>query len=152
MRHTPLFEKQRALGAKFTDFHGWEMPLEYSGTIGEHEAVRRSAGLFDVSNMGIIEVGGADSAGFLASMLPFKPDSLPVSSLRYSFLLNERGGIKDDLMAFRLNDERFILVVNSSNAGSDLAWLKENVKGFSTVLIDDSPDTAILALQGPAST
>ena len=151
MKRTALFDKHTALGAKMVEFHGWEMPLEYSGIIREHEAVRTGAGLFDVSHMGVIEVGGADSARFLGRALTLRPDTIPVNFARYAFLLNGKGGIIDDLMVFRLNDDRFLLVVNASNAEKDLAWLREKDKGFEAVLIDDSPDTAILALQGPAS-
>src|SRR5512141_2385486 len=102
MRHTELFEKHKSLGAKLVEFHGWEMPLEYSGVVSEHKAVRRAAGLFDVSHMGTIEVGGRDSQAFLMKILPFRPDTLPVDRVRYAFLLNPAGGIKDDLIVFRL--------------------------------------------------
>ena len=151
MKHTALFERHKALGAKFVEFHGWEMPLEYTGVVKEHEAVRGAAGLFDVGHMGVIEVGGADSVRFLSRVLTLRPDAIPVNYARYAFLLNGSGGIIDDLMAFRLNEDRFLLVVNASNAERDLAWLREQDREFGAVLIDDSPDTAILALQGPAS-
>jgi aminomethyltransferase len=84
-------------------------------------------------------------------VLTLRPDAIPVNYARYALLLNGKGGIIDDLMAFRLTEDRFLLVVNAANAEKDLAWLKEQDKGFEAVLIDDSPDTAILALQGPAS-
>jgi aminomethyltransferase len=151
MKRSELYEKHKALGAKFIDFHGWETPLEYSGVIKEHEAVRSAAGLFDVSHMGTLEVGGADSIKFLRRTVTFRPETLPVDNARYAFLLNERAGIKDDLMVFRLNDDRFLLVVNAATMEKDLGWLKLNAQGFDAVLIDDTPDTAILALQGPAS-
>lgn len=151
MRHTELFEKHKAVGAKLVEFHGWEMPLEYSGVISEHKAVRRAAGLFDVSHMGTIEVGGSDSLAFLRKMLPFRPETLEVDRARYAFLLNPAGGIKDDLIVFHLNEERFLLVVNASNTEKDLEWLRANAAGFDAVVVDDSPDTSILALQGPAS-
>ncbi len=127
------------------------MPLEYAGAVKEHTAVRTAAGLFDVSHMGVIEVGGADGIRFLARAITFNPESLSPGHARYAFLLNEKGGIRDDLMVFRLNEERFILVVNASNREKDLNWLKETGKDFRAVLIDDSPDTCIIALQGPAS-
>ncbi len=151
MAKSPLYDRHEALNAKFVDFHGWEMPLEYSGAVKEHAAVRNAAGLFDVSHMGVIEVGGADSIDLLSRALTFSPESLKPDHTRYAFLLNEKGGIKDDLMAFRLNEERFILVVNASNREKDLSWLKNISRDFRAVLIDDSPDTCILALQGPAS-
>jgi aminomethyltransferase len=151
MKRTALFDRHMALGAKMVEFHGWEMPLEYSGIIKEHEAVRSAAGLFDVSHMGTIEVGGKDSERFLGRVLTFRPDTLAVNFAKYAFLLNDKGGIIDDLMVFRLNEDRFLLVVNASNTEKDLAWLRENAKGFEALPIDDSPDTAILALQGPAS-
>jgi aminomethyltransferase len=151
MKRPHLFERHKGLGAKFVEFGGWEMPLEYSGAVKEHMAVRNSAGLFDVSHMGVIEVGGADSIQLLKRALTFSPDSLKQDRARYAFLLNEKGGAKDDLMAFRLNEERFILVVNASNREKDLNWLKDIGRDFEAVLIDDSPDTCILALQGPAS-
>ncbi|MGC2425067.1 MAG: glycine cleavage system aminomethyltransferase GcvT, partial [Nitrospirota bacterium] len=151
MKRPHLYERHKELGAKFVEFGGWEMPLEYSGAVKEHMAVRTSAGLFDVSHMGVIEVGGADSIEILKRALTFSPDSLKPDRARYAFLLNEKGGAKDDLMTFRLNEDRFILVVNASNREKDLNWLKDIGRDFEAVLIDDSPDTCILALQGPAS-
>lgn len=151
MKHTSLYEKHGSLGARFTEFHGWEMPLEYAGIVHEHEAVRRAAGLFDIGHMGLIEVGGRDSAPFLCRMLTFCAESLAVDHARYAFLLNERAGIMDDLMVYRLNEERFLLCVNSGNMDKDLAWLREHANGYEAILIDDSPDTAILSLQGPNS-
>ncbi|MBI5191568.1 MAG: glycine cleavage system aminomethyltransferase GcvT [Nitrospirae bacterium] len=151
MKHTALYQKHKSLGAKFTGFHGWEMPLEYSGVVHEHEAVRKAAGLFDIGHMGLIEVGGSDSAAFLRRMLTFRAETLPVDRARYGFLLNERAGIIDDLMVYRLNEDRFLLCVNSGNADRDLEWLRGHARGFEAILVDDSPDTAILSLQGPAS-
>jgi aminomethyltransferase len=151
MKRTELYEKHKALGAKLIDFHGWEMPLEYSGVLHEHEAVRRAAGLFDVSHMGTVEVGGADSIKYLRRMVTLRPEALPVDNARYAFMLNERGGIKDDLMVFRLNEERFLLVLNAATLEKDVGWLKSNAHGFDAVVVDDTPDTAIIALQGPAS-
>ncbi len=151
MARSPLYDRHKALNAKFLDFHGWEMPLEYSGSVKEHTAVRTAAGIFDVSHMGVIEVGGADSIQFLERALTFAPESLKPDHARYAFLLNEKGGIKDDLMVFRLNEERFILVVNASNREKDLNRLRGIGRDFRAVLIDDSPDSCILALQGPAS-
>ena len=151
MKHTELFEKHRALGARFIDFNGWEMPLEYSGVVKEHEAVRQAAGLFDISHMGAIEVGGEDGIDYLRRVLTLRPETVEVDRAKYAFLLNERGGTKDDLMVFRLNEKRFLLVVNGATREKDLEWLRRNASGFKAVLIDDSPDTAILALQGPAS-
>jgi len=151
MRHTQLYDKHKAMGARLTDFHGWEMPLEYAGVVHEHEAVRKAAGLFDISHMGVIEVGGGDSLAFLRRVLTLRPGAMNVDSSKYSFILNERGGIIDDLIAYRLNDERFLLVVNAAAADKDLAWLRSKSGGLNAIVIDDSPDTAILALQGPAS-
>lgn len=151
MRHTQLYATHKTLGARFTGFHDWEMPLEYTGIVHEHEAVRKAAGLFDISHMGVIEVGGRDSLKFLGRMLPTRPETMDVDSSRYTFILNDTGGIIDDLMMYRLNEERYILVVNSANTAKDLDWLKGHAAGFEAILVDDSPDTAILALQGPAS-
>ncbi len=151
MAKSPLYDRHKALQAKFLDFHGWEMPLEYAGAVREHTAVRTAAGIFDVSHMGVIEIGGADSIDFLSRVLTFRPDSLKPDHASYTFLLNGKGGIKDDLVVFRLNEERFILVVNASNREKDLNWLRDVGRDFRAILIDDSPDTCILALQGPAS-
>jgi len=151
MKRTALYEKHKALGAKFIEFHGWEMPLEYSGVVHEHEAVRKAAGIFDIGHMGTIEVGGEDSRAFLAHALTLRPEAIPVDSARYAFMLNGRGGIRDDLMVYRLNEERYLLCVNSATTEGDLEWLKDQGSGFRAILIDDSPDTALLALQGPAS-
>jgi len=151
MKHTALYEKHKALGAKLTEFAGWDMPLEYSGVVREHEAVRNSCGLFDIGHMGTIEIGGRDSLAFLRKVITLRPETLPVDNARYGFMLDETGGIIDDLMVYRLNSDRFLLCVNAATTDSDIAWLKENEKGFDAILIDDSPDTALIAVQGPAS-
>jgi len=151
MKRTWLYDRHKALGAKFFNFYGWEMPLEYSGVVSEHEAVRFAAGVFDVSHMGVIEVGGEQSEEFLGKALSILPEKIAVDTARYALMLNHEGGIVDDLMVYRLTDTRFLLCVNSKSANKDTLWLQDIAKDYDTILVDDSPDTAILAVQGPAS-
>jgi len=151
MNRTWLFDRHKALGAKFFDFYGWEMPLEYSGVVSEHEAVRFAAGVFDVSHMGIIEVGGEGSAELMRHALTLLPESMEVDSACYTLMLNEDGGLVDDLMAYRLNDDRFLLCVNSKSTAKDTKRLQDLARDYHAILVDDSPETAILAIQGPAS-
>ena len=148
LRRTPLYERHVELGARMVPFAGWEMPVQYQGVIPEHRAVRTDAGVFDVSHMGELEVEGPTAERLLQRTLSNDVDRLDVGDAQYTLLTNEEGGIVDDLIAYRLGEHRFLLIVNASNRGTDLEWLKERELRGSDVR-DVSDDYALLAVQGP---
>jgi aminomethyltransferase len=145
---TPLYERHVALGARLVPFAGWEMPVQYEGVIPEHRAVRGDAGVFDVSHMGEIEVEGPRALELLQSLLSSDLAKVEPGRARYTLLTNERGGIVDDLIAYRIDEFRWLLVVNASNREPDFAWIKEHEISGSDVR-DVSDEYALLAVQGP---
>jgi aminomethyltransferase len=146
---TPLHHEHVALGAKMVPFAGFSMPVHYpAGITAEHHAVRRAAGLFDVSHMGEFVVTGPDAERFVQYVTTNDVSVLEVGQAQYSTLPDERGRLLDDLLVYRFED-RWMLVVNGSNRARDLAWLRSRVEGFDVVLDDRSDETALLALQGP---
>jgi aminomethyltransferase len=148
LQRTPLHDRHVALGARMVPFAGWEMPLQYAGVSEEHRAVRTDAGAFDVSHMGEIEVEGPRALELLQSVLSNDLSRLGAGEAQYTLLTNERGGIIDDLIAYRLDDFRFLLVVNASNRAADFRWLKEREISGSDVR-DVSDEYALIAVQGP---
>jgi aminomethyltransferase len=147
---TPLYERHVALGARMVPFAGWEMPVQYEGVIPEHRAVREDCGVFDVSHMGELDVEGPQARALLQSLLSNDLDRVEVAGAQYTLLTNERGGILDDLIAYRLEGGRYLLVVNASNRETDYEWLKERERPGSDVR-DVSDRYALLAVQGPSS-
>jgi aminomethyltransferase len=145
---TPLHDRHAALGARLVPFAGWEMPVQYEGVIQEHRAVRKDAGVFDVSHMGELEVEGPRAHDLLQSLLSNDLDRIAPGEAQYTLLPNERGGIIDDLIAYRLDRCRYLLVVNASNRETDYAWLKEHEVSGSDVR-DVSDEYGLLAVQGP---
>jgi aminomethyltransferase len=139
-----------ALGARLVPFAGWEMPVQYDGVIPEHRAVRTDCGVFDVSHMGELEVEGPRAHEFLQSVLSNDLDRIEPGAAQYTLLTNERGGIVDDLIAYRLEAGRYLLIVNASNREPDFQWLKEREIPGSDVR-DVSDEFALLAVQGPQS-
>ncbi|MGA4579739.1 glycine cleavage system aminomethyltransferase GcvT [Limisphaera sp. VF-2] len=156
LKRTPLFEEQQRLGARFVSFAGWELPLQYSGIVEEHWAVRRAAGLFDISHMGEITVSGPAAQRFLNYGLTNDVARLVPGQGQYSLLCNSRGGIVDDLYVFRLSEEVFLLVVNAARTAVDVAWLQQLAESFASPdelrVTDASHNYAALAVQGPAVT
>ncbi|RRJ86501.1 glycine cleavage system aminomethyltransferase GcvT [Gulosibacter macacae] len=150
-KRTALYDEHAQLGANFTEFGGWEMPLRYSRELAEHQAVREAAGLFDLSHMGEIRVTGPDAARFLNSALAGNLAAIAVGRAKYSLLTNETGGIIDDLITYRLGDEEFVVVPNAGNAEVVSATLAERAPGFNVVLEDESLTTGLIAVQGPKS-
>ena len=148
---SPLAERHQALGAKMTTFGGWQMPLQYAGIIEEHLAVRERAGLFDLSHMGELFVEGPDAAAALSSALVSDPSKLAVGRAQYSMICAANGGILDDLIVYRLADERFLVVANAGNAPLVSALLAQRVEPFRAILDDGSLATALCAVQGPRS-
>ena len=151
LKHTPLHDIHAALGAHFTDFGGWDMPLRYGSELDEHHAVRTSAGLFDLSHMGEIWVEGAGAVAFLNSALAGNFAVTAVGRAKYSLMLQEDGGIIDDLIAYRLGDDKFLVVPNAGNAPVVAELLIERSVGFDVTVTDASADTALVAVQGPAA-
>src|SRR6184192_1910042 len=125
LQRTPVHDRHVALGARIVPFAGWEMPVQYEGVIEEHRAVRTDAGVFDVSHMGEIEVEGPTAQELLQSTLSNDVTRLAPGQAQYTLLTNADGGIIDDLIVYRLDDHRFLLVVNASNREADFEWLRE---------------------------
>jgi aminomethyltransferase len=149
LRRTPLHHVHVELGGRMVPFAGWDMPVQYVGVIAEHQAVRTAAGVFDVSHMGQLAVEGPDAARELQRLLSNDIRRMDADGMaQYTLLTNEQGGIEDDLIAYRLAPERYLLVVNASNVEHDAAWLRERLAG-DVVLEDQSEEWAMLALQGP---
>jgi aminomethyltransferase len=145
---TPLYDRHVDAGARMIPFSGWEMPVQYEGVIQEHRAVRTDAGVFDVSHMGELEVEGPRAAELLQSLLSNDLDRIEPGEAQYTLLTNERGGIVDDLIAYKLSPHRFLLIVNAGNRVVDFAWLKER-ELTGTEVSDRSDEYALLAVQGP---
>ncbi|HEY2074067.1 MAG TPA: glycine cleavage system aminomethyltransferase GcvT [Gaiellaceae bacterium] len=145
---TPLHDRHVQLGARMVPFAGWEMPVQYEGVIQEHKAVRNDAGVFDVSHMGEIEVEGPQATALLQGLLSNDLGKIAPGEAQYTLLTNERGGIIDDLIVYRLGDCRYLLVVNASNRDADFRWLKAGeIRG--SEVTDVSDEYALLAVQGP---
>jgi aminomethyltransferase len=141
LRRTPLHERHVALGARLVPFVGWEMPVQYASITDEHHAVRTAAGVFDVSHMGQLELAGPGSHDYLQARLSNDLDRIGPGRAQYTLLTNERGGIVDDLIAYRRRDDGYLLVVNASNVETDGAALSE--------ASDVSAEWALVAVQGP---
>src|SRR5215216_3134620 len=145
---TPLHDRHVALGARMVPFVGWEMPVQYSGVIEEHRAVRTDAGVFDVSHMGELEVEGPSAPEFLQHVLSNDVARLGPGDAQYTLLTTDDGGVVDDLIVYRLDAHRYLLIVNASNRDVDFTWLKDHEIRGSDVR-DVSDDYALLAVQGP---
>lgn len=148
---TPLFDCHQALGAKIVPFAGFEMPVQYRGLIEEHRAVRSAAGLFDVSHMGEFWIRGRDAGAFLDYLTPSSISALPDWKAQYTALTTPAGTFVDDVLAYRLGAEEFLLVVNASNLDKDWNWINSHKSGFTVELQNSSDSTALLAFQGPES-
>jgi glycine cleavage system T protein (aminomethyltransferase) len=151
LKQTPLNALHRELGAKLVDFGGWEMPLHYGSQIEEHHQVRRDCGLFDVSHMRVVDIRGSDVRGFLRRLLANNVDKLKTSGKAlYSCMLNEMGGVLDDLIVYFMDEQWFRLVVNAATADKDTAWLRQRDTMWEAGLdIAPRPELAMIAVQGP---
>jgi aminomethyltransferase len=150
-RDTPLVARHEALGARLVDFAGWRMPIQYTGIIEEHRAVRQRAGLFDLCHMGELFVEGHDAGDALAFAVTTDPRTLAVGRAHYSMICAPDGGILDDLIVYRLGDDRYMVVANASNAAVVSDALAERFEGRRAILDDRSLATALVAIQGPAA-
>jgi aminomethyltransferase len=150
LQRTPLHARHVELGARLVPFAGWEMPVQYEGVIAEHRAVRTDCGVFDVSHMGELDVEGPRAGELLQGLLSNDLERIDVGEAQYTLLTNERGGIVDDLIVYKLEPHRYLLIVNAANARADYEWLKERELRGSDVR-DVSGAYALLAVQGPRS-
>lgn len=149
LKNTALYAKHLDLNAKMVAFHGWNMPLNYGSQLEEHHFVRKHAGMFDVSHMTIVDVLGAGGRQFLRRLLTNDVDQLAhAGRALYSCMCNEHGGVIDDLIVYQRSSDNYRLVLNSATRERDLAWLREQVGGFSAGL-QERTDLAMLAVQGP---
>ena len=148
MKRTPLYEIHKTLNAKFTEFDGWEMPLQYSSIVKEHLAVRTTVGLFDVSHMGEIDIRGHGANALVQKLSTNDVGRLTDGRVLYTLLCNETGGIVDDLLIYRYTDNHYMLVINAANIEKDLAWVRTH-NNMKAAIADQSNDTALIALQGP---
>lgn len=151
IQKTPLHAFHVAQGARMVPFAGWEMPVHYTGILEEHLAVRQAAGLFDVSHMGECRVEGKDAAAMLDYACTNSIANLQVGQARYTILCQQDGGCVDDIIVYRMEENRFFICLNASNAAKDIAWLRQCAEGFECVLEDECSQWAQLALQGPAA-
>jgi aminomethyltransferase len=147
LKTTPLYDQHLRLGAKMIDFGHWMMPVQYSGIVSEHLAVREGAGLFDISHMGQFTAGGAGAGAALNRLLTNNIDRLHPGGGQYTFLLNDNGGVIDDLIVYRLGEEEYLLIVNAAKVDEDFAWMQQHFDGID--FANRSAERAGLALQGP---
>ena len=153
LKRTPLFATHQNLGAKLIDFGGWEMPVQYTSIIDEHQAVRHAAGIFDISHMGEVTVSGAAATDYLNSILTNDIRKLAPGGGQYTLMCNERGGVIDDLYAYQLSADVFLLIINASRIKADVAWMQAQAAKFPNSaqlrLTDASHNYAAVAVQGP---
>ncbi|HXG64144.1 MAG TPA: glycine cleavage system aminomethyltransferase GcvT [Blastocatellia bacterium] len=149
LKRTPLYDAHVSIGGRMVEFAGWEMPVQYAGPIPEHMAVREAAGLFDVSHMGEIEIIGPGALALVQRLTTNDAAKLADNQAQYSTLTNEEGGILDDLLVYRINQEYFLLVVNASNTDKAFAWIKQHADPSTAEVNNVSSGYALLALQGP---
>ncbi len=153
MKRTPLFASHQSLGGRLIEFGGWEMPVQYTSIVDEHQAVRNAAGLFDISHMGQARVRGAGAEAFLNATLTNDVRKLAPGQGQYTLMCNERGGVIDDLYAYRVGPEEYFLIINASRADVDLAWLEKRLAAAGTSarasIENISARSGAVALQGP---
>lgn len=150
-RPTPLEDVHIAQGARLTDFAGWRMPLKYSSELAEHQAVRTTAGLFDLSHMGELRLRGPQAAAALDHALVGRLSAIAVGRAKYSLLCDENGGILDDLVTYRIAEDEFLVIANASNTAVVREALAARIPDFDVTLTDETEQTALIAVQGPAS-
>lgn len=148
-KKTFLYETHVKLGAKIVDFAGWYMPVQYSSIIEEHNTVRNSVGIFDVSHMGEVFIEGPDALEFLNTLVPQELSTLTDGKAIYCQLTNKEGGIIDDLIIYKIKDNKYFIVHNASRIDEDVNWMALNKKDFNVQIINKSHDYSMLAIQGP---
>jgi len=152
VKSTALYEEHQSLDAKMIDFGGWQMPVQYSGIIDEHKAVRNKAGIFDVSHMGEILISGKEALDLVQKIITNDASKLTNGDVLYTPMCYQDGGIVDDLLVYRIDVDKFLLVVNASNTTKDLRWVEKNAELFEQAEVEDKSDYYdLIALQGPIS-
>src|SRR5215468_8518195 len=153
LKRTPLYSVHQKLGGKLIEFGGWEMPVQYSSIVDEHLAVRRAGGLFDISHMGEVFVTGPGALAFLNHTLTNDVRKLALGQGQYTLLCQERGGVIDDLYAYRVGENEFLLIINAARIAEDIAWLEQQhaaaPQRTQFELRNASDQMAAVALQGP---
>jgi aminomethyltransferase len=151
LQKTALFPTHQKLGARLVEFGGWQMPVQYTGIVDEHKAVRETAGVFDISHMGEFVIAGGSAEAFLNGLLTNDVSKLAVGQGQYTLMLNEQGGVIDDLILYRVHETEFLLVVNAAKIAEDHEWIKKNIPHNSQgiTFINKSDESSALALQGP---
>ncbi len=148
-KQTFLHDRHVELGAKMVDFAGWHMPVQYSSIIDEHKTVREAVGLFDVSHMGEVIVRGKDALKFLNSIVPQNISKLTDGKAVYCQLPNKQGGLIDDLIIYKLEDEKYLIIANASRVDEDINWMVRNINDLDVEIIDESYNYSLIAVQGP---
>ncbi|MBZ2175271.1 glycine cleavage system aminomethyltransferase GcvT [Schnuerera sp. xch1] len=148
-KKTPLYDEHVKLGGKIVDYAGWFLPVQYEGLVKEHEAVRNEAGMFDVSHMGEIMVKGKDAFRYLQYLLTNDLSKLVDNQVIYTFMCYPDGGVVDDLLVYKYNEEEYLLVVNAANIDKDFKWMIDNKKNFSIIIENVSDQIGEVAIQGP---
>mgnify|MGYP004704041965 CR=1 FL=1 len=149
VRKTALYDEHVAAGGKIIDFAGWALPVQYEGIMEEHEAVRTAAGMFDVSHMGEVDVIGKDAFAFVQNLVTNDIANLEDNQVMYGMMCYEHGGVVDDLLVYKFNQEHYYLVINASNVAKDFAWMQEQSKGYDLQLVNLSDEISEIAIQGP---
>lgn len=149
LKRTPLYESHLKYGGKIVDFSGWELPIQYEGISSEHEAVRNAVGIFDVSHMGEVEVEGKDATAFVQNLVTNDITVLEDYQILYTLMCYPHGGIVDDLLVYKYNNEKYLLVINAGNIQKDIDWTMKNKEQYEVDIKDISADVAEMALQGP---
>ena len=147
-KHTPFYDLHLKANAKIVDFAGWDMPLHYGSQLQEHHQVRQHAGMFDVSHMGVVDLHGSGAAAFLRHLLANNVDRLTEGKALYTCMLNEQGGVIDDLIVYKVSNDFYRVVINAGTREKDLAWMRKQTQSFQTT-ITERTDLVMLAVQGP---
>ena len=145
-KRTPLYDAHVRLGGRIVEFGGWDLPVQYTSIVDEHKATRTVAGVFDVSHLGRVELRGPGALATLQHISTNDASTLEVGKAQYSLMLNERGGIIDDIFIYRLT-ESYLIVINAATSEKDIAWMRSHLSNAE--LIDRTPETATIGLQGP---
>ena len=148
-KKTKLYDAHKRYGGKIANYAGWALPIEFEGLMAEHEAVRNAAGIFDVSHMGEVEVKGRDAEKYLQYLLTNDISDLKNNQIMYSFMCNPNGGIVEDLLVYKFDENYFFLVINASNIEKDLAWMEDHIATYDVEIADVSDNYSEIAIQGP---
>jgi aminomethyltransferase len=149
-KRTPFYDLHVAANAKIVDFAGWDMPLHYGSQLQEHHHVRHHAGMFDVSHMGVVDLQGKEAGAFLRYLLANNVDRLTPGKALYTCMLNEQGGVIDDLIVYKIADDSYRIVINAGTRDKDMAWMKKQISEF-TCTLTERTDVVMLAIQGPSA-